>query len=374
MTEKAKQPTTFHYILFSIIICISLIFSTDLFAETSISGIIAQDTTWTVDGSPYIVTGSVTVQGTDGTDGITSLTIEPGVEVRFNRYMMMTIGGTSGAPGALSAQGSTDNKIYFTSNQASPAPGDWYYIKFNTTTDDATTILDNCVVEYAGVSQGAINIYSASPTIQNSLIKNNKNAGVYIAYGSAILTNNTISDNTTYGVNMTGSSSEISNTSFNNNGNYDIYSGGVFTGKVNNNEIRNGLYTGSGAFPDLSGNTIQYNNAYPLRMGADSVGALMADNTITGTDAQSFMEVTTDTIEKDATWTSILKYHILGNLIVQGTDGTDGITTLTIEPDVEVRFNRYIMMTIGGTSGAPGALSAQGSTDNKIYFTSNQAS
>ena len=40
---------------------------------TDVSGEISQDTTWTLSGSPYIITGDVTVNG-----GYT-LTIEPGV-------------------------------------------------------------------------------------------------------------------------------------------------------------------------------------------------------------------------------------------------------------------------------------------------------
>jgi len=48
-----------------------------------VSGAIRTNTTWTKAGSPYVVTGSVTVYG-DTTTGVT-LTIEPGVEVRFKR-------------------------------------------------------------------------------------------------------------------------------------------------------------------------------------------------------------------------------------------------------------------------------------------------
>ena len=95
---------------------------------------------------PYAVIGNITVKGTDGTDGITTLTILPGAAVKFNIYTSMNIGASSGDPGALIAQGTSDNQILFTSNQATPAPGDWYYIRFYNTTDDSTTEMDNCVV------------------------------------------------------------------------------------------------------------------------------------------------------------------------------------------------------------------------------------
>jgi hypothetical protein len=67
-------------------------------ADTTVGGSISTDTTWTLSGSPYIVTSAVTVMGTDGDDGITTLTIQPGVIVKFNRYINMDIGATSGDP------------------------------------------------------------------------------------------------------------------------------------------------------------------------------------------------------------------------------------------------------------------------------------
>jgi hypothetical protein len=106
-------------------------------ADTTVSGTISTDTTWTSSGSPYIVTSSITVKGTDGADGITTLTIEPGAQVRFNQYTMLTVGASSGDPGALAAQGTAADPVVFTSNKATPAAGDWYYIKFDNTSDDA---------------------------------------------------------------------------------------------------------------------------------------------------------------------------------------------------------------------------------------------
>ena len=50
-------------------------------------GTISTDTTWNLAGSPYVITGTLFVEGTDGADGVTTLTLEPGVEVRFDgRY------------------------------------------------------------------------------------------------------------------------------------------------------------------------------------------------------------------------------------------------------------------------------------------------
>ena len=60
------------------LITLFIIFSVGIsFSQTSVSGGIYQNTTWTTAGSPYIVTGSIVVF-----PGKT-LTIEPGCEVRF---------------------------------------------------------------------------------------------------------------------------------------------------------------------------------------------------------------------------------------------------------------------------------------------------
>lgn len=70
-------------------------------ADTTVGGTIAADTTWVLAESPYIVSSSITVKGTDGADGITTLTIEPGVEVRMTKYSKFFVGASSGDPGAL---------------------------------------------------------------------------------------------------------------------------------------------------------------------------------------------------------------------------------------------------------------------------------
>ncbi len=65
-----------------------------LCAETHVSGNITSDTTWAVAGSPYIVTGDVTVYHTSRSNGeqVCRLTVEPGVEIRFEPGTGLYIG------------------------------------------------------------------------------------------------------------------------------------------------------------------------------------------------------------------------------------------------------------------------------------------
>src|ERR1700741_2987100 len=80
-------------------------------AKTNMSGGIYANTTWTKANSPYIVTDTVVVFPGN------TLTIEPGVEVRFADDMMIEKRQAS-----LIAVGTQADSITFTSNSASPHP------------------------------------------------------------------------------------------------------------------------------------------------------------------------------------------------------------------------------------------------------------
>jgi hypothetical protein len=320
-------------------------------ADTTVGGAIAADTTWALAGSPYIVTSNITVKGTDGADGITTLTVEPGVEIRMNAYRQIIVGASSGDPGALVAQGTAADPIVFTSNDATPEAGDWYNITFYNTTNDASTILEHCVVEYSGYSQGALYLNNASPTIRNTQIRHSKNRGIYIATGAPVIDTCELSDNQ----------------------GYDVYYSGTAGGPVSDCTLNSGIYLLATGTVDFSGNTINQNNAFPITTYADNVGDIVDGNTIANVDGSSYLQVNQGTISRDAVWNAQIPYYIYGNPTVRGTDGADGITTLTLSPGAQLKFNTYKQMVIGASSGDPGALVAQGTAADPIVFTSNAA-
>ena len=151
-------------------------------AETYHGGYITSDETWTLAGSPHIIQSATSVRNN------ATLTIEPGVEVRFNKdatnpRLIIGEGGAGGTSGRLIAQGTDTEKIIFTSNEASPQPGDWRNIYFwNAAADDS--IIENAIIEYGG-SQGSIDINSSNPIIRNCIIRRSLNAGIHISGSSS---------------------------------------------------------------------------------------------------------------------------------------------------------------------------------------------
>jgi len=182
-----------------------LLMTTDLIAQTNVSGIISSNTTWNTSGSPYIVTSTVLVNS-----GVT-LTIDPGVTVKFYANQKLQIDGT------LIARGNANQRIVFTSNDATPAAGDWDGISFTDNSVDANYVSDNyisgcileyCIIEYAGPG---INIMKSSPCIDHNVIRYNYTEDSYTAGGLnisnsdfAYIRNNIFISNRCYAYSGTG--------------------------------------------------------------------------------------------------------------------------------------------------------------------------
>ncbi|MBC8505865.1 MAG: hypothetical protein ISR58_14950 [Anaerolineales bacterium] len=182
---------------------ISIVLLTSLFlintlpvhASTDVGGPITTDTVWTVSNSPYIVVASVEVW-----EGV-KLTVEPGVIVKFNSGTKLQVNGE------LIVQGTDSTPIVFTSNQDSPAPGDWGNIEFTSTAITTTidsgnnyvggSIMSHCVVEYGG-NQAESVIVARSLMINHCTVQNNTARGIFNVGTEAspsVITNNVISNN-----------------------------------------------------------------------------------------------------------------------------------------------------------------------------------
>ncbi|MHB8840754.1 MAG: right-handed parallel beta-helix repeat-containing protein [Candidatus Aquicultor sp.] len=179
------------------------LFSAQSISGTQVGGTISQNTTWTASNSPYVVTSNITVNS-----GV-KFTIEPGVVVKFNPQLKLTVNGT------LLADGTESNKIVFTSikddyyagdtngdgTATVPAKGDWSQLYLGS--GSTSSVLDNCIVKYAGYSAyyGAIYVASQSFTLTNNTIAMNSTYAVYTATNTTLIkSGNTATDNTRNGV------------------------------------------------------------------------------------------------------------------------------------------------------------------------------
>ncbi|MCI5129615.1 MAG: hypothetical protein D3907_14270, partial [Candidatus Electrothrix sp. AUS3] len=158
--------------------------------DTTHSGTIVADETWTPAGNPHIITGTLTIAA-DPPNGAT-LVIQPGVEVRFEQGASIEVGANN-APGTLIAEGTASSGILFTSNQTTKTKGWWKYIRFNQ--QAVNSRMSYCTVEYGGITySNAITYYGG-----NIVIENDTDASVS-------LNNCTISNSVSDGIFFLGSS------------------------------------------------------------------------------------------------------------------------------------------------------------------------
>jgi len=129
----------------AMVISVLLLSPPFLMADTYHSGDITSDETWYAAGNPHIVSGDVKVINT------VLLTIEAGCQVKFDGDYHLMVDGT------LVADGTETDHIAFTSNQSTPANGDWEYIIFNVA--DGSNLLDYCDISYGGSLAGNGSVY-----------------------------------------------------------------------------------------------------------------------------------------------------------------------------------------------------------------------
>ncbi len=230
-----------------------------------VGGLIDTNTTWDLAGSPYIVTSPVLVMA-----GVT-LTVDPGVTVKFNSHKAMQI------EGQLHAVGSAGSPITITSSAAAPAPGDWDYIVFTDTSDDAVydvsgnyvsgSTLQYVTIEYAGGASvdknGAVRLDAAAPYFEHCTIRQSASGGIHAYNGPADLVlkvrHSTISDNAGTGIRMiAGAYVEITDNTITNNVFSSSSLGGGIRVDTTSNLISRNIIRGNNS--DWSGSGIQVLN------------------------------------------------------------------------------------------------------------------
>lgn len=111
------MPSLLSAMVFMLVVFIMSLFGAGVSYGLNHSGNIGINQTWYAADNPHIITGNIQVHNN------ATLTIEAGCQVRFYPGTTLYFGSSSGA--ALKAVGTSVNPITFTSNAATPAPGDW---------------------------------------------------------------------------------------------------------------------------------------------------------------------------------------------------------------------------------------------------------
>ena len=143
----------------SILSILFLLFSAFGFSQTTVSGAITSDTVWSLTNSPYVITGNTVVFENY------TLTVEPGVVVKFDDNVQLRI------QGAIIAKGDSSKNIIFTSNNSNPQKGSWNEIKIDFR---GRFTLEYVIMEYANSALRYNHVISSS--IKNSIFQHNNNA------------------------------------------------------------------------------------------------------------------------------------------------------------------------------------------------------
>jgi uncharacterized protein (DUF2141 family) len=162
-----------------------------------VSGNISSDTVWVESLSPYVVTGDIVIA-----EGAT-LTVRPGVVVEFANASSSSDGYHIEVNGALTARGEEGNPVTFTSQDKTRY---WEYIEFTETStpwdeiSQTGSILDYCIVEYAGNGSGsdhgqaAVRSISSAGTVTHSIVRYSKSNGILCYQGVQDISGNRVHD------------------------------------------------------------------------------------------------------------------------------------------------------------------------------------
>ncbi len=135
------------------------------FSQTSVSGVISSNTTWTKAASPYLITGNTQINSG------AVLTVEPGAKIIFQGDFYLK------AFGNIIAIGNSVDSVYFETNSPSVKIGKGIYIR-----SSATSILDvnynyqsGSIFKYCSFKNfaRAIYLYESGLVIENSNFINN---------------------------------------------------------------------------------------------------------------------------------------------------------------------------------------------------------
>ncbi len=233
---------------------------------TQVSSDITQDTNWTLNNSPYVIEGDILV------DMNATLSIHPGVTVKFAGYYSIRV------EGQIHAKGTGSQGITFTSGEANASSGDWNQIEIINRQNISTQIFENTTFMY-GTNGLFFNLTMVKDTIddtfdvkiKNCTFRDFESSGIYYAgrHGvndSVMITGSAFNDTGQFGIRIAGEYSD-------NHGKPYIIANNVVSNNANGISW-GGL--GQGNNCSITGN-ILISNAVGIKLGGSSL-YLVRDN------------------------------------------------------------------------------------------------
>ena len=289
-------------------------------------GTISSSETWS-NTDEHLVTCDVYVQGS----GKPTLTVGDGTTVYFEAGTNLIVGW--GSYGKLDVNGTTSSGVTFTSDESSPAEGDWdglivgYY--------DQGSSLEGLTLEYGGGNGTAgLYVYYAELEITDSTFQYNENHGAYVTGAEVLVQDSSFSDNTATGLFLTTSAALDS----------------------------------SGNTPTFTGNTLTGNGDHPMALPANDLGELDASTSTFSGNTEDSVLVQADTVNVDATWQAIdVPLLFEGTVYIQGSSRP----VVTVEDGLEATFDNNVNLYVGWSSY--GSIEIEG-TSTGVTFTSAESS
>ena len=353
-----------------------------------VSGDLNMDATWSGGSTVYFIDNGFTIFSSDVT-----LTIEPGAIIKMGEH------ASFGVYGALTAEGTADAPIYFTSvkddsvggdtnadgGATSPARGDWASIYFQSV--NTPSLLDHVVVRHGGDSSGMIYIEDTPLTISNSTIEESGSNGIYCSYAQATISDTLVRNNSDYGFYLQSSDFVLNGNIISDNSDGGLYADGSLYASSSKPEIMGNTISGNSgdgitlqssnatiannlisynvnginanySVATITGNIIDNNTGIAI-LAQNSAGSSITSNAVSGNGVDA-VDISGE-LNIDATWNCTSTVYIVKSSISVGQG-----YTLTIEPGVIVKLEENVSLDVQGT------LSAEGTAAEPIYFTSSK--
>jgi parallel beta-helix repeat protein len=304
-------------------------------AETRVGGTIKGQTTWTKQGSPYIVTSDIVV-GSSAT-----LKIGPGVTVRF-KPNIASRGGINEfdlelwVKGTLIVEGAANDSVYFTSDAPTPRWQDWQGIVVDGPT--AKFKAKNAVIEYAlqGVRTMDGNVEANNVTVRLCM-----QDGFKFIRGKGTLTGVIVTDigntgGTGMGVNLEAQSHvDILNASIigvQNGIAYSQQSGGKLHDTIVTMCVARGVLIHN-ANPDVHGCTIHGNNVGIIVSGGANPsvhGNNLFENTVADVEVKPYDKETK--LDFTRNWWGETGVGLIEERILDGMDDPSNKAVVIVDP------------------------------------------